>query len=46
MTSQTITTKFIPSQFIARPNFDRGTMGKDISSAAYSPVGAQVIDKK
>lgn len=39
MTSQTVPTKYIPKQFITKPNFERGTMGKDLgSSTAPAPV--------
>jgi hypothetical protein len=47
MTSQTVSNKFMPPQFVAKPNFQRGSMGRDISqgSGGGSPVPGPVIDR-
>ena len=43
--SQYLSQKFIPGQYIQRPNFERGTMGRDIIAGGGSPVKAQVVDR-
>jgi hypothetical protein len=46
MTSQAHTAKFIPKQFVTRPDFQRGTMGADVVSSNFKSVDAAVIDRK
>lgn len=45
MTSRTIIPQTIPNQHISRPNFTRGTMGKDIGHSSNNLDG-RVIDRK
>lgn len=38
--SQYLSQKFIPGQYIQRPNFERGTMGRDLIAGGGSPLKA------